>query len=183
MVHTLSVEGDSNAQATALEAGGAGKGDSDEETYEEAVQPTDAGASVGEVHVVGEILGGKGFLSAAVGGAVGAVVGQTISAATEQGVVVESTHPVGDHISSTVEPSPMSQVPNIDSTIPIPSHSITTDQPGPQLTMNQAVPSQPAGDSAVKSFSSLPSTGIPSTAIKTSRPKRQLAASFTRDTS
>ena len=179
MVSTASVAGDSSAQAAALGAGGDGRGDSDEEKYEEAVQPTDAGASVGEIHVVGEILGGKGFLSAAVD----AEADQTESTATKQGVTVESAHTLDDHISSTVEPSPASQIPNTDTAQLTPSHSIATDQQDSQLTTSQAAHSQPAGVSAVKSFSSLPSTGIPSTAIKTSRPKRQLAASFTRDTS
>lgn len=151
--------GDMVAQAAILSALEVDRKDSDDD-YVEPIQSSDvvtsgAEVSAAEVHVVGEILGG------------------------ECGELTNPSVPVEDSSSGCTattdqqvpKPATVSQM-----ALPIVSDQPTTtsDQQLPKTTTTTVT----TGAESKASVCKQASVGIPSSAVKTSRPKRQLAASF-----
>lgn len=135
--------------------------------YQEPVQPSDAGISsdmVGEaeVHVVGEILSGES-------GVAPALIGQQ----PELNLSVQDTGQSDrDDIQQSYRDDELNSATE-DQQVPKPT---VTDQP-----LLNTIPESSA--SAANKQSPPTATNMPSSAVKTSRPKRQLAASFSKSTS
>ena len=162
------------------------EGEGERESYLEPMQPSDAGESVPSVftiHTVGEIMGGESFTAELVGstpddadstsGHREGEIGETSSAAVE--CIAPSTSAAAN--TELINPSQMQPA------LMVTDGSFVPLDEQLNLTVQDEVLS--AGASTTESFP-LPSStsSIVSTAtIKMSRPKRQLAASFTRDTS
>ena len=163
------------------------------ESYLEPMQPSDAGEttpSVSTIHTVGEIMGGESFAAKLVGsspdndtdltcGHKAGEIGAASSAA------VERTAPFADFRSASAATnteliSPSQLQPAVATTdgsfVPVEEHFTP-------ILQSQVLS---AGASIMESFplpSSTSSSSVSTATIKTARPKRQLAASFTRDTS
>lgn len=139
----------------------------DSDDYQEPVQPSDAGTSsdiVGEaeVHVVGEILSGES-------GVAPALIGQQPELSISVQDVGQSDR---DSIQQSYKDDELTSATE-DQKIPKPT---VRDQP-----LLSTIPESSA--SAANKQSPPTATNIPSSAVKTSRPKRQLAASFSKSTS
>lgn len=158
-VHTA---GDTVAQAAIKSVLEVDEEDSDD--YQEPVQPSDAVtssdmASTAEVHVVGEILSGES-------GVAPALIGQQ----PELNISVQDASQ-SDRDKSCQDDQ---------------LTSATKDQqvPKPTVIDQPMLSTVPEGSASTANKQSPPTTtNIPSSAVKTSRPKRQLAASFSKSTS
>ena len=183
-VEEKTVADDAVAQAAIVTVQETGKEDSDDE-YQEAVQSSDAGAGgvrMAEVHVVGEILGGESVGEILGGESV--MIPPPTAEQSDTNLSVLDTTQTATAASDTGTTPQSNSYPTVADGQPA-----TTDQPLPtpattSQTVDTTSTSQAEGAASASKPSPLPtSASVPATAVKTSRPKRQLAASFTKGTS
>ena len=181
---TSVVADDAVAQAAIVTVQETSKEDSDDE-YQEAVQSSDAGAGgvrMAEVHVVGEILGGESVGEILGGESV--MIPPPTAGQSDTNLSVLDTTQTATAASDTGTTPQSNSYPTVADGQPA-----TTDQPLPtpattSQTVDTTSTSQAEGAASASKPSPLPtSASLPATAVKISRPKRQLAASFTKGTS
>ena len=159
--------------------------------YQESVQPSDAtvpsgGGVGGVVHVVGEIIGGGGIGEAPVSSVPNVAMQDVVNQSGGDGVPQVHSYPsTEDHVFATTH----QQVPN-----PTTANQTTATALADQLSQSatstdQQVPASlthlpptNATEGAASKPPSLAPSNVPSSAMKTTRPKRQLAASFSKGT-
>ena len=166
----------------------AGDGDGD---YQESVQPSDAmvpsgGGVGGVVHVVGEIIGGGGIGEAPVPSVPNVSMQDVMTQSGGDGVPQVYSYPsTEDHVLATThqqlpEPTTANQTTVTAFTDQYGQSTISTDQQVPASLTH--LPPTNATEGGASRPPSLAPSNVPSSAMKMTRPKRQLAASFSKST-